>query len=87
MWNDDDDRGYTDIGKALSKPLTELQIARQLPGLIAAWNGAFRITNGDAKDGSTSTAERSQVCATVRPRKSSSGTAPSRSASGAVMSP
>src|SRR6266568_3301232 len=36
---------------------------------------------------STSTAERSQVCATVRPRKSSSGTAPSRSASGAVMSP
>ncbi len=33
IWNDDDDRGYADIGKALSKPLTELQIARQLPTL------------------------------------------------------
>lgn len=31
--NPDDDRGYADIGKALSAPLTELQIARRLPTL------------------------------------------------------
>lgn len=32
-WNPDDDRGYADIGKALSAPLTDLNIARRLPRL------------------------------------------------------
>jgi DNA invertase Pin-like site-specific DNA recombinase len=32
-WNPDDDRGYADIGKALSAPLTDIEIARRLPTL------------------------------------------------------
>jgi hypothetical protein len=32
-WNPDDDRGYADIGKALSAPLSEVEIARRLPTL------------------------------------------------------
>ena len=32
-WSEDDDRGYADLGKALSKPLTDLEITRKLPAL------------------------------------------------------